>query len=114
MKKALKGEYGKLIVTNYIIDEVLTLARVRTGKCESGEAIQISLKTEKDKKNLFFTIIIDKKIIDLSEEYYKNYCEQGLSFTDCSILACMKEYEIDYLASFDKGFKEKVNLIINK
>jgi predicted nucleic acid-binding protein len=113
MKKTLKGEYGKLILTNYIIDEALTLARVRTGRCECGEAIQSFQKTKKDNSELFFIIIINKKIIDLTEEYYKTYCEQGLSFTDCSILACMKEYEIDYLASYDKGFKGKVNLIID-
>lgn len=113
MNKTLKGEYGKLIVTNYIIDEVLTLARVRTGRCECGEAIQSFLKTKKENTDLFFTIIINKKIIDLTEEYYKSYCEEGLSFTDCSILACMKEYEIDYLASHDRGFKGKGNLIIN-
>lgn len=113
MIRALSGDYGKLIVTNYIVDEVLTLSRVRTKGCASGKALQTFLKSKKEKTNIFFNIIISQKLIDICEEYYQIYCKKGLSFTDCSLLACMKEYQIEYLASFDKTFKGIVNLLLN-
>ena len=53
MQDALKGKYGRLTVSNYVIDEALTLARARTGRCDCGKAILNFVRSSKDKKSLF-------------------------------------------------------------
>lgn len=113
MKSALAGEYGKIIISNYITDETLTLARVRTGNCQCGKDIQQLLKTKKGKTNIFFEVLIDRTLIEFIERFFEKYCEKGLSFTDCSILAVIESLHIEYLASFDSGFKGLVKKLIN-
>ena len=113
MKSALAGEYGKIIISNYITNETLTLARVRTGNCQCSKDIQQLIKTKKGKMKIFFEVILDKTLIESSELFFERYCEKGLSFTDCSILAVMKSLQIDYLASFDGGYKGLVKNILN-
>ena len=113
MKSSLTGEYGKIIISNYITDETLTLAWVRTGNCQCSKDIQQLIKTKKGKKNIFFEVLIDRTLIESSEFFFERYCEKGLSFTDCSILAVMESLHIDYLASFDGGFKGIVKNLLN-
>ena len=113
MKSALTGEYGKIIISNYIVDETLTLARVRTGNCECSKEIQQLLKNKKGKRNIFFEVLIDRTLIDSTESLFEKFCEKGLSFTDCSILAVIESLHIDFLASFDSGFKGLVNNLLN-
>ena len=113
MKSALTGEYGKIIISNYVTDEILTLARVRTGNCKCGKEILRLIKTKKGKTNIFFEVLIDKVLIKSSEFYFERFCEKGLSFTDCSILAIIESLHIDYLASFDSGFQGLVKNLLN-
>lgn len=113
MKSALAGEYGKVIISNYITDETLTLARVRTGNCQCSNDIQQLIKSKKGKTNIFFEILIDRALIESTESFYERYCEKGLSFTDCSILAVIKSLQIEYLASFDGGFRGLVKNLLN-
>ena len=71
MKSAFAGEYGKIIISNYITDETLTLAKVRTGNCQSSKDILQLLKTKKRKTNIFFEVILDKTLIESSELFFE-------------------------------------------
>ena len=113
MRLALAGVYGKIVLSNYITDEVLTLAKVRTGRCQCSKDILEFIKSKKEKNNIILEILLDKSLIQLTEENYEKYCEKGLSFTDCSILAVMKSFQIENLASFDTGFKGLVPNLLN-
>ena len=105
MTEALKGAYGKLVVTNYVIDEVLTLATVRTKSCKYGEEILKTVREEKNGKRIFFELVLETKTIAKTEELFIKYCSKGLSFTDCSLLAVIDQLEIDYLFTFSVEFK---------
>ncbi len=113
MKSVFSGEYGKIIIANYITDETLTLARVRTGNCQCSKDIKQLIKTKKGKINIFFEVILDRTLIESSELNFERYCDKGLSFTDCSILAVMQSLQIENLASFDCGFKGLVKNLLN-
>ena len=89
MKLALAGKYGKIVISNYITDETLTLARVRTGNCQCSKDIQQLIKTKKGKTKMFFEVILDRTLIESSELNFERYCAKGLIFTDCSILSVM-------------------------
>lgn len=111
MTEALKGTYGRLIVTNYIIDEVLTLALVRTKSYIVGEEIIKTIREEKNNKRIFFEVILQSETLTKTEELFKKYCLKGLSFTDCSLLAVIDLLEIDYLFTFSAEFKGLASII---
>ena len=111
MSEALKGVYGKLVVPNYIIDEVLTLSRVRTKRCDYGEAILNLLRATKENKRIFLEIILNQEMLLLTETLYKRYCPKGLSFTDCSLIALMQIFGINHLATFASEFQGLVSII---
>ncbi|OLS16812.1 MAG: tRNA(fMet)-specific endonuclease VapC [Candidatus Heimdallarchaeota archaeon LC_3] len=108
---SLQGNYGKMIISSYIVDEVLTLSRARTKSCKYGKAILELLELEKDKKKVFLEIFLDKDMIQETKIQYEKFCEKGLSFTDCSLLALIKIFEIEYLVSFAKEFDGLVSKI---
>ena len=58
MKRILKGEFGKIFISDFIVTEVLTLSRVRTKSCDCAKSINDLLNTKKDNKDIFFTISI--------------------------------------------------------
>lgn len=105
MDDALRGKYGKIITSNFIVDEALTLARVRTKACDCSRAINELLSTEKDGKRIFFEVIVDQAIMKETTKKFLRYCEEGLSCTDCSILAIIEFLNIPFLATFDSHFK---------
>ncbi len=105
MTVSLKGVYGKLLVTNYIVDEVLTLALVRTRSCKYGEEILKVIRSEKGEKKIFYEVIIQNEMITKTEELFRKYCSKGLSFTDCSLLAVSEILNVEYLATFSAEFK---------
>lgn len=111
IEKSFKGQYGRMIVSNFVIDEVLTLAYSRTRNCRLSFDIKSFINEKTDDNDLFYKIFIDDKLMELTQEYFDIYCKKGLSFTDCSILACMKEFDIEHLASFDQGFKGLVKIL---
>jgi predicted nucleic acid-binding protein len=56
-------------------------------------------------------VIIEKNLMEKTHELYNKYCEKGLSFTDCSILAVMKEKNPDQLATTAKEFDGIVSVV---
>ena len=111
MRHIFHGKYGTIITSNYIIDEVLTLARARTKDCRLSFNIQQLLNIKLNKKRIFKIMVIDHFILPLIDTFYQKYCEKGLSYTDCSILAIMDKYRIQFLATTDNGFKGLVRVI---
>ncbi|MFX0086649.1 MAG: type II toxin-antitoxin system VapC family toxin [Candidatus Hodarchaeota archaeon] len=111
MVKILKGEFGKIFISDFIITEVLTLSRVRTKSCECAKSIDELLKKKKEKKDIFFKLYIDQTILKETTEKFHKYCNSGFSHTDCSILVLMHMYSIDFLASFDSHFKGLVSIV---
>ena len=111
MKEILGGKFGAILISNYIIDESLTLARAKTKRCEVGKQILKLINLKINEKRIFNLIIIDSALLELIELKYEKYCEKGLSYTDCSILALMDEYQISYLASTASEFEGLATLI---
>ena len=111
MIRILKGEFGKIFISNFIITEVLTLSRVRTKSCECAKSIDALLKRKKENKDIFFKLYIDQTILKETTDKFHKYCTSGFSHTDCSILVLIQMYSIDYLATFDSHFKGQVPIV---
>lgn len=106
MIPALQGDYGKLFISDYIFDEAVTLAYVRTGSRKFANDIGKFAKAKPI--NFRFIEPID---FDKAWELYLQYEDKRLSFTDCTNIALMERLKIDTIFTFDMEFKGLVNII---
>jgi predicted nucleic acid-binding protein len=106
MTPALQGDYGKLFATDYIFDEAVTLAYIRTGSKRFAHDIGKFAKAKPI--NFRFIEPID---FDKAWELYQHYEDKHLSFTDCTNIALMERLDIETIFTFDMEFKGLVNLI---
>jgi len=107
MESLVSGEYGELFISDYIFDEFVTVALSRLK--DLAKVINIGNDVE------FFThrINIEEETFEKAWEIFREQKDTEFSFTDCTILALMKEEGIKYIATFDIDFKKikDINII---
>lgn len=89
-----------LLTSDFILDETITLLRVRAGfevSIRAGESIFSSRILER--------AMVDERTIYAAWSIYKKYRDQNLSFTDCTSFFVMKERGIREAFSFDSHFE---------
>lgn len=84
------------VCSDYILDELLTLARVKKNAAASNEILEEIINSEIE------LIKVEQKHLALAFEFFKSY--EKLSFTDCTTVALMLDKGIKEIYSFDKGF----------
>jgi len=101
MRRALKGEYGTIYTSDYVFDEAVTVALVRTKRIDLavdvGNYILLSPRIK--------MIFVDQTIFREAWRIMQKYHDKMLSFTDATTLAIMQRYGIQYLMTFDTRFK---------
>ncbi len=100
LKKALKGEYGEPYTSDYVFDEAVTVALVRTGSPRIALDIGNFILSSRKLKILY----VDKAVFKEAWSIFAKYSSKGLSFTDATTVALMRFYGINYIMSFDKHF----------
>lgn len=106
MNRVRKGELGLPYTSDYVFDEAVTAALVR------AKRLDIAVKTgkvilgsrEESIPSLARLVKVDERIFAEAWATFKTGRFEGLSFTDHTILAQLKELKIDALLSFDTGF----------
>jgi predicted nucleic acid-binding protein len=101
IKKALKGAYGAVYTSDYVVDEAVTLALARTGRPEIAFDIGDFI-FKSDRIRLLWT---DRNVFALAWEMFRRYSERRLSFTDCISLAHIENRKIKFILSYDSGFR---------
>ena len=100
MRRALKGEFGRVYTSDYVIDEAVTTALVRTRRhdlaMDVGKYIVESPRIIK--------LWVTKDGFDAAWETFKKLKDRPMSFTDCTSLALIKGKKIKQIMSFDSGF----------
>lgn len=102
-----QGIYGTGILTDYILDETVTLLFARYKKADVALQADEVIITEKLGKFLPMTFDLIKKTWDK----YQKLISKGLSFTDCSLLTVAEYLECNDILSFDKEFDGLINRI---
>ena len=98
IEECVGGKFGRPYLSDYIFDETLTTAFVRTkNHKKSVELGEFIFGSEID------LIRIDEQTFQKAWEIFK---ESKLSFTDCSSLALMRSYGINKLMTFDNELKK--------
>lgn len=100
MKKALKGEFGRVYTSDYVIDEAVTTALVRTRRHDLAVDIGKYIIESPRIAKLWTT----KDIFDAAWQKFKAFKDQPLSFSDCVSLALTEKTRIKQIMSFDSGF----------
>jgi len=100
LREALKGKYGRIYTSDYIFDEAVTVALVRTRKSDIAIDMGNFILSSKKLRILH----VDKLVFMDAWRIFKKYVNKKLSFTDAVSIALMRRYNIDYIMSFDKHF----------
>jgi len=100
LRAALKGDYGAVYTSDYVFDEAVTVALVRTGKPDIAIDIGNFILSSKRLR----IIHVNKTIFEEAWNVFIRYSEKKLSFTDATSIAIMRMYNINYIMSFDRHF----------
>jgi hypothetical protein len=107
MKSMLRGEYGEIYTSDYVVDEAVTLMLRRTRRLklaiDVGEYILSSPRIKK--------LRVLGEVFDAAWERFKSLRERPMSFTDCTSLALTEKSGIGRIASFDSGFDGLVSRV---
>jgi predicted nucleic acid-binding protein len=96
-----------LMTSNYIVDEVLTLARNRLSH---KVAVEIGQKLwDESIANLIRATPQDEK---RAWEIFVKYRDKAFSFTDCTSFALMERVGMTEVFAFDEHFKQYGNFIV--
>ncbi len=99
--KIIRKGFYNVITTSYVLDEILTLIRVRISipasidfckKIRSSKIVNILSITEED----------EKKAMDMFEQYD----DKSFSFTDCTGFVIMQKIGISDVFGFDRHFEQ--------
>ena len=97
LKDILSDKYGGYLTTDYIFDEVVTVAQRKAGKKTAVELGNFILNSE------ILVAEIDKNIFENSWKLFRE--TEDLSFTDCTNIEFMKIFGIENIATFDRDFE---------
>ena len=95
IKKVESDEFGQIYISDYVFSEIVTVVMLKVGL---KAAIEIG-------EFLLDEVEILRVNDDVFNEAWKIFKQVKMSFTDCTIAAMVRMYEIDFLASFDRGFE---------
>ena len=96
-----------LVTSNYIADEVITLARIRLGY---KVAVEIGQKLWAESiANLIRVMPEDEK---KAWEIFVKYRDKTFSFTDCSSFALMERIGITEIFAFDEHFTQYGSFVV--
>ncbi|HZX34285.1 MAG TPA: PIN domain-containing protein [archaeon] len=99
----VSGKLKGVVFSDYVLDELLTLARVKKGARVSNEILENIVGSEIE------MLKVEQKHLIVAQEIFKKYYK--LNFTDSTIVALMLDYGIRELYSFDKGFDSVPKII---
>jgi predicted nucleic acid-binding protein len=103
IKKIATGRLGSAYTSDYIFDEAVTTALIRTKRPETALTIGKMIRGE---LTIPFLVILRVNTTAFKEAWklFSQYAKKGLSFTDCTSIALMKMKSIENIASFDTDF----------
>jgi len=97
----VRGNRQPLVTTDYIIDELLTLLKIRESHRVAAAAGEALLQ-----RNVARVERITEADFRVAWEVFRDYRDKGWSFTDCTSKAVMERLGITHAFAFDTDFEE--------
>jgi uncharacterized protein len=99
-KQALKGDFGRIFTSDYVIDEAITAALVRTKRLD----LAVDLGSYIIESPRISKLWVGQDSFKDAWEKFRHFKDKGLSFTDCTSIALIEMRGIKQIMSFDCGF----------
>ena len=104
LNRVLKAaEYGRVMTSDYVYDEVVTLTQKRTGSVADGMEVGRRIRGD-GYPDAIDMVYSSPALFDTAVETYETYADQELSFTDAMSVVMIEHHDIDALLSFDDDF----------
>jgi hypothetical protein len=87
-----------------VLDETVTLTRVRTGSFEAADTVARRILGEGEFPSVFEMIHVEPDDVREALETFRRYDDQRLSFTDAVTIQLCESRGIDCVLSFDDCF----------
>ncbi|MFB6233452.1 MAG: type II toxin-antitoxin system VapC family toxin [Haloarculaceae archaeon] len=100
----LDGEYGQPYTSDYILDETVTLTRVRTGSFEAAETVAERIRGEPPQPDVIDMLHVDPDDVAEAMATFRRYSDHDISFTDAMTIHLCESRGIEAVLSFDTDF----------
>ena len=100
----LDGRHGQPYTSDYVLDEVVTLTRARTGSVADADTIANRICGTDPYPEIIELIYTTQQSVSSSLHTFRQYDDHNLSFTDGMSIALCDRRDIDSIASFDSDF----------
>lgn len=97
-----RREWGTPIITEFVIAELLSLIRARTGSAVVEQAARAFLPLPTSTLRGLMLAPIGGALLGKTWETFEKYRDQKVSFTDASLLVAMREMRAERIATFDR------------
>lgn len=91
----------KLVLTDYIVDETITLAKARSGKRVAMRVLELLEKSAGIRIEW-----IGSSRFEETKTFFRKHADHGYSFTDCTSFVVMNELGLTQALTTDKHFPE--------
>jgi len=96
-----RGRYGSLLTSDYVLDEVVTLLRMRKGTEPSFKFADKVLRSKS-----VSVVWIDRPIFDAALKLLRERRDKKWSFTDCASFIIMSQLGVNKAFAFDENFEQ--------
>jgi uncharacterized protein len=96
-----RGEFGRILTTDYILDETYTLLRMRLGT----DPVR-SLRDLLTGSTNLQMVRVSERDFDSAVELMLAHADKRWSLTDCTSFVLMRELEIRRAFTFDRNFTQ--------
>jgi predicted nucleic acid-binding protein len=104
-------EYGRVMTSDYVYDEVVTLTHRRTGDIDAG--LEVGRRIRGDGYPSAIDLLhASPSLFDRAVAVHRKYTEHQLSFTDAMTVAHVEHHDIDRVVSFDDDFDGIVDRLV--
>jgi predicted nucleic acid-binding protein len=97
------AEYGRVVTSDYVYDEAVTLTYRRTGRV--ADAIELGRRIRGEGYPEAIALLHSSpSLFDDAVDAFERYADHHLSFTDAMTVAAMAHHDVDSVLSFDDDF----------
>ena len=101
VRDEIRNKKIKLFTSNFVLDETLTLIRIKL-----GHNATVNFGRDIQKSKIISAVHVTEKIEKHTWKTFVKYHDKEFSFTDCTSFEIMKEYKINRAFTFDNHFKQ--------
>lgn len=108
MLRIARKEFGAPFVSDHVIDELFVLIRSRTGSAALEEAAKRWLPLPGPVLKGLSVVSLGAEVLEPAWEVFRKYRDQGISFTDATLMVTLRERGIERLATIDARLRTLV------